>query len=275
VAKHKQPDFNGVANSGTAQISNLQQGDVCRALVLKLGGTTFDYSHIENIKVKLGSKTIVDLSGTQLKLINAYMGRTYNAAYLPIHFADPNSRTIDGENWGAIDTSIPYGSFSIQVKITGATAPTLECWMDKADANPDVPDREVFRAYVSGFQSIPAAGRPTLAVPVGSIIGNLITRAHFFHAEISKLDVKRDGYNLIEEGEVALLQFEQAELNRVIQAGHLCFDPLISNDQSMSISTTMTKGGVKMPAPLEFRAVLDDADTVNMITELYTTVERI
>lgn len=270
---HKQPAFNNVVAGSTASITNLHQGDVCEALLLKLGGT-FTKAQIDGIRVRLGGKAVVDdLTGSQLDTINKYMGRTDNAAYLMIHFADPNSRTIDGEAIGGIDTSLNYGSFSIEVDInSGATSPTLECWMLKRPAQAARLDRSVFKAYLKATQNLGAAGTYSLQPPLGSLVGNLINRVHHFHSNITKLNVKKSGLDIQDEGEVGVIQFLQNELNRTTQAGHFCYDPLFDNNQSNSISTTKPDG---QPAPLEFRATVSAADNIIMVSELYTSIDRV
>ena len=271
---HKQPAFNNVVAGSTASITNLHQGDTCEGLILKLGGTTFTKALMDAIRVKLGGKAIVDgLSGSQIDTVNQYMGRTANAAYLFIHFSDPNARTIDGEGIGGIDTSLRYGSFSIEVDINaGAVAPTLECWMLKRPAQQGKPERAVFRAYTKSTQSISAAGAYSMQPSVGSLAGNLINRIHFFHANITQLDVKKNGLDIQDQGEVGLIQFLQNELNRTTQAGHFVYDPIFDNNQSNAVSTTRPDGN---PAPLEFRATLSAADTVIMVGEIYTSIDRI
>lgn len=270
---HKQPAFNNVVAGSTASITNLHQGDVCEGLILKLGGT-FTKAQIDGIRVKLGGKSIVDdLTGSQLDTVNKYMGRTDAAAYLAIHFADPNARTIDGEGIGGIDTSLRYGSFSIEIDINaGAIGPTLDCWMLKRPAQIGKADRAIFKAYLKATQSISASGTYSLQPPLGSLAGNLINRLHMFHTNLTQVDVKKNGLDIWDDGEVGISQFLQNELNRTAQSGHFAYDPLFDNNQSNSVSTTRPDG---MPAPLEFRAVLSGADTVVMVSEIYTSIDRV
>jgi hypothetical protein len=269
---HKQPAFNNVVATGTANIPNLHQGDICQALVLKLGGTALTKAMIAAIRVKLGGKSIVDgVSGNEMDKINSYMKRTANANYLVIWFSDPNARTIDGEDIGGIDTSLGYGTFSIEVDIAGATAPTLECWMLKSPVDPAATDRAVFRAYTKATQTIGAAGTFSLTPALGSVVGNLICRNHFFHANLTQLDVKKAGLDIWDQGEVAVTQFLQNSLNRTTQAGHLAYDPIFDNNQSNSVSTTRGDG---TPASLEFRGKFSAGDTVTMVSEIYTAINR-
>lgn len=271
---HKQPPFQNVAAGQTANLPNLNMGDTCDMLLLVLGGTTFDAgTHLDGIRVKLGGKTIVDdLNGAQLQAINNYMGRVSGAAFLPIHFADINARTILGENIGAIDTSLGYTSFSMEVDIAaGAVAPTLECWMLKSP--PKVgEDKAIFKTYLKSVETFNAANVFNLSPALGSSTGNLINRLHLFHANITRLDVKKNGLEIQGDGEKAVVEFLQNELNRTTQAGLHVYDPLFDNNQSNSVSTVKPDG---TQAPMEFRATLSAADTITEVSELYASIATI
>jgi hypothetical protein len=274
VIMHAQAPFANVGAGNTAIISQLDQGDTCHALLLKLGGT-FTKAQIDEIRVKLGGKTIVLVSGSQLDVINKYLKRTAAAAYLPIWFADPNARTINGEDWGSIDLSIPYKSFSIEVDInSGATNPTLECFMLKSPGGIKQMDkRAIFRAYLRNTEVRSAAGTFKLEPPLGSTEGVLLTRLHMFHANLTHLQVKKDGSELMSTAAVADIQYLQNELNRSNQSGHLCWDAVRDNNQSNSLSTL--KDGTSVPAQLYFNATLSGSDTINEVAEVYATIDRV
>jgi len=269
---HKQPPFQNVAAGQVANLPNLNMGDTCDMLLFKLGGT-FTVSQINGIRAKLGGKTIVDdLSGSQLSLINDYMGRVTSTTFLAIHFADINARTITGENIGSIDTSLGYTSFTLEVDIdAGAIAPTLECWMLKSPPKVGV-DKGVFKSYLKSVETFGAANTFNLSPAVGSAVGNLINRLHLFHANITRLDVKKNGLEILGDGEIAVVEFLQDELNRTTQAGLLVYDPLFDNNQSNSVSTVKPDGSV---APMEFRATLSAGDTITEISELYSSIATI
>jgi len=268
---HKQAPFTNVAANSTALLSALDMGETCNALVLVLGGTTFTKAQVSQIKVKLGGKVIADFTGTELDTMNKHMGRADDADKLSIHFDDPNARTINGESIGAIDTSLPYSGFSVEVTIGGATAPTLECWMVKSAPKKDPATKGMFRAYLKSEESFASAAKHNLTPAVGSDMGNLIARLHVFHTNLTHFEVKKNGLNLLEDIPVGVAQFLYDELNRASQSGHFCFDPVFDNNQSNAVSTVKPDGSL---ANMQFRGTFSDADTVEVISELYTTLER-
>lgn len=269
MTMRKLPPFQNVGVSQTAVLPNLPLGVVYDGILLQLGGT-FVASDISEIRVRLDGKTIAELSGPQLQDINDYMGRTANADFLPIWFADINSRTIQGENWGAIDTTLPYSSFSMEVDIDGTpTSPELDAWVV-----PGLPksqeQRAMFKAYLRAVQSISASGVHNLSPAVGR--NTLLSRLHLFHSNVTRLDVKRDGVEIQGDGEVAPVQYLQDELNRVTQSGHFCFDPLVRNNQSQSLRIFRGDG---QPFSMEYKATLSGADTINQIAEVYGSIASI
>lgn len=270
---HKQPSFNNVVAGSTAVLSNLDKGDSCIGLIFKLGGT-FTKAQIENLRVNLGGKRIVDITGSHLDDVNDYMKRTANANYLALYFGDPNARTITGEQMGAIDTSIGYSNFAVEVDIAAAAiSPTLECWMIKGRPKPDAsPYKRMFRAMLKAQSAPGGSGTFSLPVPLGSDSGSVLARLHMFHANITQVDVKKNGLAIQDNGENALVQFMQNELRRTTQAGMLVFDPMVNDNQSEAISTLKPNG---QPANMSFDATLSAADTVTMYSELYTTIDRI
>lgn len=270
MTMRKLPPFQNVGVSQTAVLPNLPLGVVYDGILLQMGGTTFAAANISEIRVRLDGKTIVEVSGAQLQDINDYMGRTADAAFLPLWFADINARTIQGENWGAIDTTLPYSSFSMEIDINGtAVAPTLEAWVI-----PGLPkvesQRAMFKAYLRSVQSISASGTHNLQPAVGR--NTLLSRLHLFHANLTRLDVKRDGVEIQGDGETAPVQYLQNELNRTTQAGHFCFDPLVRNNQSQSLRIFRGDG---QPFAMEYKATLSAADTVNQIAEVYGSIASI
>lgn len=268
-SSRKLPPFQNVGVSQTAVLPNIPLGVIYDGIVLEMGGT-FDASDISEIRLRLDGKTIAELSGSQLDTINDYMGRTANADYLPIWFADPNARTIQGENWGAIDTTLGYTSFSMEVDIDGTpTSPTLTGWMipglPKAPSN-----RAMFKAYLRAVQSISASGVHNLQPAIGR--NTLLTRLHLFHANVTRLDVKRDGVEIQGDGENGIVQYLQNELNRTTQSGHIAFDPVVRNNQSESLVVFRGDG---QPHAMEYKATLSASDTVTQVAEVYGSVASI
>ena len=268
----KLPPFENVAAGNTAIMPRIPQGESYEAIILKLGGTSFTKAQIDNIRQRLGGKLITDITGSHLDAMNQFMGQTANAAYLAIHYSDPNARTINGENIGAIDTSDPYSSFNMEVDINaGATAPTLEAWgLVSPPKGGD--NKRVIKALLKNTETLGGAGTFNLNVPLGSKSGTLLKRLHLMHANITAVTVRRDGLDIQDQGENGIVQFLQNELTRVTQAGHLAYDPLFRDNQSNAVPTARGDG---TPASMEFKATASGADTVTEYAELYATVDRI
>lgn len=262
----KAPPFQNVGAGQTANLPNLPTGLIYDGLVLKLGGT-FTKAQIDEIRIRLGGKTILEMTGSELDTINQYMARVENASYLPIWFADPNARGVVGENQGAIDTrNVQYDAFSIEADInSGTTSPTLECWI--IPGRPKLADFVgMFRAYTKAVQSISASGVHNLTPALAS--GALLNRLHVFHTNITRLDVKQAGFELQGDGENGIVQFVQNELRRETQSGHLAFDPTVRDNQADAMPLFRQDGS---RVPTEFKATLSGADTVELISEMYTT----
>lgn len=264
------PPFQNVGANATASLPNLPLGLIVDGLLLRIGGTTFTAAtHIDEIRVRLGGKAIVELTGAELQDINDYMSRTANAAFLPIWFADPNARTSMGENIGALDLqSVNYQSFSVEVDIGGATAPTLECYIIPGATKPEA-YRGIFRAYLKATQAVAASGVHNLTPALGR--NTRLVRTHLFHSNITRLDVKQSGFEVQGEGDNAVAQYLQNELNRTTQSGQLVFDPTVRNNQA----DAMALFGPSGPLPTEFKATLSGSDTVRMVSEVYTSIAGI
>lgn len=266
--------FENVGAGLTALMTNISLGETFHGFLLKLGGA-FTKAQIDQILVRLSNKTIWNITGSQLDTINQYMGMTANAAYLLLPFSEFNARGVVGEAIGAIDTSLGYSGLDIQVKINaGAVNPTLEAWKlvtpDKLVDN--VSHRPLFKAMLTNTDVIGAAGTFNLPFPTGSREGALIKRLHGFQANQTEFNVKLNGNDLQDQGEIDLVQFWQDNLTRVTQAGHFCFDPLVLDNQAEAIPTISQIGGINQLNNFEFRGAFSAADTLEMVSELYAPI---
>lgn len=268
----KQPPFRNVVDDGTAVLPLLDIGGTFKKLVFKLGGTAFTKAMITEIRVGYQGVEIIKISGSDLDKLNKDRRLTDNANYLTIHLANPKARTIVGEMIGAIDTSNAT-KFSIDVDIAGATAPTLECWAEVV-APKDVNDihKNTITALLKSSHSPASAAKHTFPIPMGSVGGALLRGVHFFHANITEVDVRKGSTYLQQSGEIGLVQFIQDENNRAAQAGLFSFEPTYNDNQSDSIPTLRAPGQL---ANFSFDVTTSAADNIRAYTELYTTVDRI
>jgi len=275
------PPLQGVGAGLTCVMPVIPQGETYDMIMLKLGGTTMTKALLENIKIKLGGKTIMEVTGTQLDSINSYLGHTANASYLPIWFKEPGARTITGEEIGGLDTSVGYTSFSMEIKVgAGALAPTIDSWALRSDPKDELnaagrpnETKKMFRAFLNSQPPAPGAATYNLDLPLGSRTGTLLKRAHFFHTSLTNLEVKKDGVGIWESESIADDQFIQNELTRVTQAGHFCYDPIFRDNQSDAIPTIRDNGQTSV---FEFKGTFSAADAnFTAVTELYTTLDQI
>jgi hypothetical protein len=276
----KQPPFMNVVAGGTCTLPRLDMGDTCDALLFKLSGkindtTDFAVTNLAAIRVKLGGKTIVDgLTGLEIQTINKNMQRSTDAQFLMIHFADNKARTVTGEDMGAIDTTLGYSSFSVEVDIAaGNGAPQLECWMVKSAPKPEGATKALFRAYTRSVENFSAASTFSLSPALGSMSGNILVKLSIFtpNDHVSRLDVKKNGIEIQGDGEKSVIDFLNGS-TRDVQTGLVTYDPCYGNNQSDAVTTVRPDG---TPANIEFRATLIDAETLTMVSELYTVINRI
>jgi len=274
MRKWKLPPFENVGAGLTAIMPRIPQGEVFHAIVLKLGGTTFTKSQIDQIKLRLGGKVIWDITGANLDAINSYLGMTANASYLVVPFSEFNARTALGESIGAIDTAnLQYSGFSAEIKINAAAlAPTLEAWAITTPQK-NVAQAEhlpLFRALVPSTHNKSAAGEYNLPFPLGSSAGALIKRVHLFHANLTQFNVKMNGVDLLDNGELGVVQYFQNLLTRTTQAGLFVFDPIVRDNQSAAIPTLKDASGAENN--FQFLATLSAGDTITAYSELYAPI---
>lgn len=268
----KLPPFQNVGANLTAVIPAIPQGMTYKSISLRLGGTTFTKAMITGLRLWLGGKKIWDATGSHIDAINSYFRATANAAYLNLHFANPRAKNPADHLIGAIDTSSIYSNFSMEVDIGGATAPTLEAYARvAAPIAKDRPYRGMLRTLIKGVHPAPSAAEFSLPVALGSRQGGLVRALHLFHTgNVTKLQVLKDSFHLIQEGAVAVLQAEQNEFARVTQANLLNGDFVLEDFDAMSVPTLRPDGS---PAAFETKVTVSAADTVTSYTDMLQTLD--
>ncbi len=122
------PSFGNVTAPGiaAAEIPRLQK--TLFGAGLYMSGTTFNESHITDIRLRLGgSRTLWLCTGADLRKLNKYR-KFYdgNRQFLYLDFSQGNSKSFGGQFIGGLDmTTFPAGKLKIEVTISGATAPAL------------------------------------------------------------------------------------------------------------------------------------------------------
>lgn len=242
-------------------------------LVLKLSGTDFDKSHITAIRVKApgGKDLFNEISCSRMVDINSYDSVIEDATFIPIYFGDPTARTIRGMYLGSFDHTAYPGDLTIEVQISGATAPELEA---RALVKPpkiamgldyNEAEQTMHRALIETVITLSAGvtrKAESISLPPGAQLKKLV----FFHSNITELDAKKEGFQVYEDVENALASYLQGDLfTRVPQSGLLVYDRLISNDYSDAGRTVRQNGS---PANWQFRLTTSAADTITVYSDV-------
>lgn len=262
ITQKNLPFFNVVAD-GVASIS-LPLGMTYNRIVLALGGTSFTKAMITRIVCKLNGKPFYDITGTNLDKINKWRGIYDAAGYLTIDFTDRNAKTIGGEIAGAVATSEGVSSFTIEVTIAGATAPTLASWSMLSPPRPFGPVYSLIHHPVT----FSAGGKFPITLPHGSEAGHQIRRVYFFNANMTSLEVKKNGLLVAEELDTGINDFIQQEYGRVPQTGLYPYDPVINNNFKNMLQTFNAR-------TMQFNVTVSAADTVDVYAEYLANLAQL
>lgn len=220
--------FSNVVNTGTAT-ANITPGKTLEKITLVLGGTAFTKAMITRLVVKANGKAIVDTTGAILDKLNAYRGKAQDAAFLDIHFADFSLNNEFDRMVSAFDTTNGIVNITLEVTITGATAPTLEMRLvesgqQKLRSGEAAPFALLLAKFLSYPFSIANGGRLPFQLPFGGVNGSIIKRVHVSHGgNMTGATIKADGLVLM-ENITAENEFQQKQLGRVPQANVYTLD---------------------------------------------------
>lgn len=232
--------FSNVVATGTAT-NQITPGRTLENFRLKLGGT-FTKAMISQLRIKANGKTIIEGTGTQLDMINAYRGESTNAAFLDVQFADYKMLAEIDRMVGAFDTSIGIQNITTEVTIAGATAPVLTPILVES-ANQKAPSGEAapFAGLMSKILSYPfnvsTGGKLAVNVPFGPQSGAIIKRFHVFHGgQMTGATVKQDGL-VIHESVATENQFDQTKAGRVPQSNVYTIDFVLDGNIKKALDT--------------------------------------
>lgn len=248
--------------------------------VLQLGGTTFTEANIAGIKIKApgGKELFSDISGARLRDLIEYEGIINDAAHLPILFGDPTAQTLQGQYIGNFDTTIYPGDITIEVDISGATAPTLSAVALVLPPKVNLPagftpqQAAQHRALIETVLTISAAvSRQAVSLGVGSSAGALLKKLAFFHGgNMTELDVKKEGLSIYEDVPAALNDYLQDDLfARVPQSNLFVYDRLIDSRYSAAGTTIRPNGS---PFNWQFRVSTNAADSIVVYSDVLTAL---
>lgn len=249
--------FTNVVASGVASVS-LPVGMSYNRIFLQLGGTTFTKSMITDLKVRLNGKTIIQNTGARTDGINAYRSRGSNANFLIIDFTEPTAKLMSEQYIGNINTASGVSSLTLEVTISGATAPTLDSW---SELGPPAPLGVVLK-QIPFTTSFGGSGKfPQKLIDVANR-GAIIKRVHFFHGgNVSALEVKKNGIVIHDNVPTAVNSFYQLDYKKTAQANMYTYDPCLDDNYVNAIKT-------QDATSLEFNLTTTAADTVTAVLEV-------
>lgn len=233
--------FSNVVPTGTAT-SQVTPGRTLENLRLKLEGTAFTKAMITLLRIKANGKVIIEGSGTELDKINAYRGESTNSKFLDLQFADYSMLAELDRMVGAFDTSLGISNITTEVKIEGATAPTLQpILIESANQKDNQGNAAPFAGLISKVLrypfSIATGGKLPVTVPFGPQSGSIIKRLHVIHGgNMVGATVKQDGL-VIHESVDAENDFDQVKAGRVPQANMYTIDFVMDGNIRKALDT--------------------------------------
>lgn len=242
--------FTNVVASGVATLS-LPVGMSYNRIFLQLGGT-FTKAMITDIKVKMNGKVIYQNTGSRLDVVNTYRGRAVSASFLVLDFIEPKARDAGEMYVGNLNTAQGVSSLTVEVTISGATAPTLESYSELAPPAKLGIIKKML-TFSSGFTG---SGKfPFKLIDVANR-GAIVVRAHFHHGGLmTALEVKKNGVGIFDNIPTAVNTFYQADNGKVAQTNVFTYDPCVDE---VYINAVKTSDAVS----LEFNVTTSAADTV-------------
>lgn len=253
----KNTPFNNVAASGLATLG-LPVGMTYNKVILVLGGTSFTKSMITQINVKLNGKIIYQETGSRLDAINQFRGLAANANYLTIDFTEPRAKTMIEQYVGNINTASKVSSLTVEVTISGATAPTLDSF---SELGPPAA-LGVLAKHIPFTQSFAAAGKFPMKLIDITNRGGIIKRVHFAHGgNLTQVEVKKNGIVVWDNVPTATNTFYQGEYQKTAQTNIYTYDPCADNNYANAVKTSDATS-------LEFNPTFSAADSVTAVVEV-------
>lgn len=268
------------ANGVSTLVSDELRGMSIHALFHELGGTTFDRSHIDNHRVSVGGKELVEgISGANLEKINVYNGQTSDVKYLTHYFGDPTARTIRGQHKGDLDLSVYNAPLEIELDLGAAVAPTLRTFAlvgapkMQMGIGFDEVDAATVRALIrSVVQPTAAVIRKSFGIGLGSEAGALLRAIHFFHANLTSLEFKKQGQDKHDDIDIQLNSYMQKQFARVPDAGHYVLDRIVDGNQGEAETTLRPNG---RPWNFQVNLSVSAADTIYTYADTHTAIPLI
>jgi hypothetical protein len=279
--RHLEPWVNVVATGRAVLNSGLVLGNIIERVYLTLGGGAFTKSMITAVRVKLNGKvTFSDISGANLDLFQTYQLGNTAAGFLTVDFVEPDSKSMQGEIIGAIDTNAAgVNTFTMEADISGATTPALDSWAQLRDVSSVSPQngfnpnlRPLLRAFISTSLTATAAAEQQYQINVGSGGNSLIKRLVIFSTILTNVRIKRNSLDIYEFVAPTLATWIQGDYAKHPQANMYVVDWLVDGNQS---DTQLTRNADNTIANYQFLLTASGAGTFLVYADVYSILAGI
>lgn len=256
--------FSNVVDTGVAT-APITPGRTIENIRLEMGGTALTAAMLSLIKLKANGKVVMEGSGAQFGVLNAYRGDAGDPAFLDLQFADRTGMAEIDRMVGAFDSSVGIANITAEVTIAGATAPTLkDIIYESARQQSAGGGSAAYASVMAKVLRYPFAtsvgGQLPITVPFGPQNGAVIKRAHVFHTGgVIGATVKQDGL-VLHESTTAENEREQKAWGRVPQLNVYTIDFVLDGNVSKALDTRDAKS-------LEWLLTLQAADNGFMVVE--------
>lgn len=255
----KQLSFMNVAPGVTATV-NLALGPTYERFTLQMGGTTFNKTHITDIRLRVNGRVIHQCSASDLESMNAFTGMITDPTLITLDLTEIFARDATGQKIGALSTAAGVVTAALEVDIAAtAVAPTLGLFA--IESAPQA--LQVVNKLVRYANNIGAAGKFALVIPFGVSGGSMLKRLWIKSANLTALEIKANGLT-IHDSVKAVNEFWQKENRKTPQAGWYVVDFVVDNNQEDHLNTTAL-------ASLEINGTFSGAESVVYFGE-YTDV---
>lgn len=265
----------GVAPGAIATIRIPAEEFTLVGVKLALSGTTFDKSHIERVRVKVGPRVIWDLTYAQINAVNNYKAGADNTKYLLLDFTEREQAIFPIKEVGGLDlmTLLVVGEVFVELYIAAtAVAPKIEGtgYFERRQNNPFV------LKYVNFAFTQSASGKFTLPLNFrGALVKRMwlhYTGTNFTalaNGNINRVEVKKNGLVMFDQTDLDN-RFDQAQFKKVPQANVYCVDFIIDDNHDAHVATIRDTASGQVYDTFEINAFLGDVGggTVNAIVEV-------
>jgi hypothetical protein len=272
------------ANNGTVGTMYLKSTRIfpntLEAIIIQLGGTVAPTkAQLSRLVMKLGSATkpVWDLTGAQLNTLNLYEGRPNTATVLVLPFTNTRARTIESQMIGGIDFgAIGIREFTLEVTVTGGTAPTLTAWAEVAPPKlfgDGAAENQLFRALLTTPLTFTGAlNRFPQNIATAAQGGALLRRLLFDSALVTSFELRRDGQPYFEDTPLAVNNAYLDELGHDPQANTYMFDAIDDDNESKALAQVRSdKGGLSL-IPTQYLMTVSGGGTVPAISDVFVNL---